>query len=75
MTMTSSPQVEVTCTTESSVLSHRQAAWTAWLHGRVAAVHQAGQLRLIVPMDSPTPAAEALARRLYAVGAVTVLDD
>ena len=75
MTMTPTSPVEVTCTSEPTVLPHRQAAWSAWLHGRVAVVHQAGQARLIVPMDCPTPAAEALARRLHAVGAVTVLDD
>lgn len=52
----------------------RQDIWAAWLHGSVAAVHRAGRLLLVVPMAAVTPAARRLALRLYAVGAVVVLD-
>lgn len=48
--------------------------WSAWLHGSVAAVHDAGRLLLLVPIAILTPAAVALALRLYKVGSVTVLD-
>ena len=39
-----------------------------------AAVHTAGRLMLLVPVAVLTPAAIALALRLYKVGSVTVLD-
>jgi len=48
--------------------------WAAWLHGTVAAVHDAGRLLLLVPVAMLTPAAVALAMRLYSVGSVKVLD-
>ena len=47
---------------------------TAWLHGSVAAIHSAGRLLLVVPVAVLSPAAIALAMRLYRVGAVTVLE-
>lgn len=47
---------------------------SAWLHGKVAAIHNAGRLLLVVPVAALTPAAIALALRLYDVGAVTMLD-
>ncbi len=48
--------------------------WSTWLHGGVAAVHDAGRLMLLVPVAILTPAAIALALRLYKVGSFTVLD-
>lgn len=48
--------------------------WSAWLHGKVAAVHEAGKLVLLVPVAILTPAAVTLALRLYTVGSVTFLD-
>jgi hypothetical protein len=49
--------------------------WSVWLHGSVAAVHDAGRLVLLVPVAILTPAVVALALRLHAVGSVRVLDD
>ena len=54
--------------------SYHDEVWSAWLHGTVAAVHDAGRLLLLVPVAILTPAAVALALRLYTVGSVIVLD-
>lgn len=59
---------------EESLAPYHDEVWSAWLHGRVAAIHDAGRLLLIVPIAILTPAAIALALRLYQVGSVTVLD-
>ena len=48
--------------------------WSAWLHGSVAAIHNAGRLLLVVPVVALTPSTVALARRLYDVGSFTVLN-
>jgi hypothetical protein len=48
--------------------------WSAWLHGSVATVHNAGRVLLVVPVTTLTPPVVTLARRLYDVGSVTVLD-
>ena len=78
MTTTSLPRsatsVEVASTDTHATPAQQQAAWTAWLHGTVAAVRDGDRLVLLVPMRQPTPAAVALARRLHDVGTVTVLD-
>lgn len=55
-------------------VSYHDEVWAAWLHGTVAAVHDAGRLLLVVPVAILTPAAVALALRLYSVGSVVVLD-
>ncbi|MET3962278.1 hypothetical protein ABIE44_002212 [Marmoricola sp. OAE513] len=54
--------------------SYHDEVWSAWLHGNVAAVHDAGRLLLLVPVENLTPAAIAFAMRLYEVGSVRVLD-
>lgn len=54
--------------------TYHDEVWSAWLHGSVAAVHAAGRLLLLVPVAILTPAAVALALRLYTVGSVRVLD-
>lgn len=59
---------------DESLTPYHDEVWSAWLHGRVAAVHSAGRLLLLVPLAILTPAAVALALRLYQVGSVTVLD-
>lgn len=72
---TAAPQgVEVAPWTGDPVVSYHDEVWSAWLHGSVAAVHNAGRLLLVVPVAVLTPAAVALALRLYKVGSVTVLD-
>ncbi|MCX6396714.1 MAG: hypothetical protein NTV23_09540 [Propionibacteriales bacterium] len=58
---------------DETLTTYHDEVWSAWLHGSVAAVHDAGRLLLLVPMIL-TPAAIALALRLYRVGSVTVLD-
>lgn len=58
---------------DETLTTYHDEVWSTWLHGRVAAVHDAGRLLLLVPMIL-TPAAIALALRLYRVGSVTVLD-
>jgi hypothetical protein len=60
--------------TGSATLRYHDEIWSAWLHGSVAAVHNAGRLLLVVPVTALTPAVVALAHRLYDVGSVTVLD-
>lgn len=57
-----------------TMTAYHDDVWSAWLHGSVAAVHDAGRLLLLVPIAILTPAAVALALRLYKVGSVTVLD-
>jgi hypothetical protein len=60
--------------TGRATLRYHDEIWSAWLHGSVAAVHNAGRLLLVVPVTALTPAVVALAHRLYDVGSVTVLD-
>ncbi|RNL60410.1 hypothetical protein EFK50_18915 [Nocardioides marmoriginsengisoli] len=67
-------QVDVTTWDGDATAAYHDEVWSAWLHGSVAAVHDAGRLLLLVPVAILTPAAIALALRLYKVGAVTVLD-
>lgn len=66
--------VEVRPWTERCAEHHHDEVWAAWLHGSVAALHDAGRLLLLVPMAVVTPAAVALALRLYRLGDVAVLD-
>jgi hypothetical protein len=66
--------VDVVAWDGESVVTYHDEVWSAWLHGKVAAVHEAGRLLLLVPVAILTPAAVALALRLYSVGSVTVLD-
>jgi len=66
--------VDVTTWDGAEALTYHDEVWSAWLHGSVAAVHNAGRLMLLVPVAILTPAAIALALRLYTVGSVTVLD-
>ncbi len=66
--------VEVASWERDRALGFHDEVWTAWLHGTVAAVHDAGRLLLVVPVAVLTPAAIALALRLYKVGSFTVLD-
>jgi hypothetical protein len=66
--------VEVRPWTEECVGEHHDEVWSAWLHGSVAALHDAGRLLLLVPMAVVTPAAVLLALRLYRLGAVALLD-
>lgn len=66
--------VDVATWDGDEALSYHDEVWSAWLHGSVAAVHNAGKLLLLVPVAILTPAAIALALRLYTVGSVTVLD-
>lgn len=67
-------QVDVTAWDGDTVLTYHDEVWSAWIHGTVAAVHDAGRLLLLVPVAILTPAAVAFALRLYSVGSVTVLD-
>jgi hypothetical protein len=66
--------VEVAPWTGDPTIAYHDEVWAAWLHGSVAAIHNAGRLLLVVPVAVLTPAAVALALRLYDVGSVTVLD-
>lgn len=66
--------VDVATWEGEAALRYHDEVWSAWLHGTVAAVHDAGRLLLVVPVAILTPAAVALALRLYSVGSVTVLD-
>ena len=68
------PDVDVATWDGEAAASYHDEVWSAWLHGTVAAVHDAGRLLLLVPVAILTPAAVALALRLYNVGSVTVLD-
>jgi hypothetical protein len=67
-------QVEVATWTGGPAVAYHDEVWAAWLHGSVAAIHIAGRLLLVVPVAVLTPAAVALALRLYRVGSITVLD-
>lgn len=60
--------------TGGAAMSYHDDVWDAWLHGSVAAIHNAGRLLLVVPVTSLSPAAISLAMRLYDVGSVVVLD-
>ena len=73
MIMASQP-VTVASWVGGPALGHHDEVWNAWLHGSVAAIHNAGRLLLVVPVSVLTPATIALAMRLYDVGSVTVLD-
>lgn len=73
MIMASQPVVVAPWTRRPALCYHDE-VWDAWLHGSVAALHHAGRLLLVVPVAVLTPAAIALAMRLYEVGSVTVLD-
>jgi hypothetical protein len=73
MIMASEPVVVAPWTGGPAIAYHDE-VWSAWLHGSVAAIHNAGRLLLVVPVAALTPAAVALALRLYDVGSVTVLD-
>lgn len=66
--------VDVATWDGDEALTYHDEVWAAWLHGSVAAVHDAGRLLLLVPVAILTPAAIALALRLYKVGSFTVLD-
>lgn len=66
--------VDVRTWNGDEALTYHDDVWAAWLHGTVAAVHDAGRLLLLVPVAILTPAAIALALRLYQVGSFTVLD-
>ncbi|MFL6023144.1 MAG: hypothetical protein ACJ72O_07375 [Marmoricola sp.] len=66
--------VDVATWDGDAAISYHDEVWSAWLHGTVAAVHDAGKLLLLVPIAVLTPAAVALALRLYSVGSVRVLD-
>jgi hypothetical protein len=66
--------IDVATWDADATASYHDEVWSAWLHGSVAAVHDAGRLLLLVPVAILTPAAIALALRLYKVGSVTVLD-
>ena len=66
--------VDVATWDRENALTYHDEVWSAWLHGTVAAVHDAGRLLLVVPVAILTPAVVALALRLYSVGSVTVLD-
>lgn len=66
--------VEVSGWDRDPAVTYHDEVWAAWLHGTVAAVHDAGRLLLVVPVAVLTPAAIALALRLYKVGSFTVLD-
>jgi len=60
--------------TGSPAVAYHDDVWSAWLHGSVAAIHNAGELLLVVPVAVLTPAVIALALRLHEVGSVTLLD-
>lgn len=66
--------VQVETWNNEPVVAYHDEVWSAWLHGTVAAVHDAGRLLLVVPVAVLTPAAIALAMRLYKVGSVVLLD-
>ena len=66
--------VEVASWERDQAIRYHDEVWSAWLHGTVAAVHDAGRLLLVVPLAVLTPAAVTLALRLYKVGSITVLD-
>ena len=67
-------EVDIATWDEDKAFGYHDEVCSAWLHGTVAAVHDAGRLLLLVPVAILTPAAIALALRLYRVGSVTLLD-
>ena len=67
-------EVDIATWDEDKAFSHHDEVWSAWLHGTVAAIHDAGRLQLLVPVAILTPTAAALALRLYRVGSITFLD-
>ncbi len=67
-------EVDIATWDEDQAIGYHDEVWSAWLHGTVAAVHDAGRLLLLVPVAILTPAAVALALRLYKVGSVTLLN-
>lgn len=73
-TLAEAGEVDVATWDGEAAVRYHDEVWSAWLHGTVAAVHDAGKLLLLVPVAILTPAAVALALRLYRVGSVTVLD-
>lgn len=73
-TLAEPDRVDVATWDGDAAVSYHDEVWAAWLHGTVAAVHDAGRLLLVVPVAILTPAAVALALRLYSVGSVVVLD-
>jgi hypothetical protein len=73
MIVASEPVVVAPWTGGETIRYHDE-IWSAWVHGSVAAVHNAGRVLLVVPVTSLTPAVVALAHRLYGLGSVTVLD-
>jgi hypothetical protein len=73
MILASEPVVVAPWTGGPAIRYHDE-VWSAWLHGSVAAIHNAGRLLLVVPVSALTPAAISLALRLYDVGSVTILD-
>jgi len=66
--------VTVASWNDDATAGYHDAAWTAWLHGSVGTLNRAGRILLVVPMTVLTPAAIALALRLYNLGAVSRLD-
>ena len=70
----STESVEVASWERDQAIRYHDEVWSAWLHGSVAAIHNAGRLLLVVPVSALTPAAISLALRLYDVGSVTILD-
>ncbi len=73
MIVASEPVVVAPVLGGATIRYHDQ-VWSAWLHGSVAAVHNAGRLLLVVPVATLNPAVVALARRLYDVGSYTLLN-
>jgi len=73
MIVASEPVVVAPWTGGATIRYHDE-VWSAWLHGSVAAVHNAGRLLLVVPVTALNPAVVAFARRLYDVGSFTVLN-
>ena len=73
MILASEPVVVAPWTGPPAIRYHDE-VWSAWLHGSVAAIHNAGRLLLVVPVAALNPSVVALARRLYDVGSVTILN-
>jgi len=67
-------EVTVTSWDNDTTAGYHDAVWAAWLHGSVGTLHRAGRVLLVVPMTVLTPAAIALALRLYRLGATSRLD-
>ena len=58
MIVASEPVVVAPWTGGATIRYHDE-VWEAWLHGSVAAIHNAGRLLLVVPVSVLTPAAIA----------------